>query len=503
MFKWILIILPFVLCAETFKTPRHVINGIQDFVKDNPGEYPFPTDLTFRKFANHIVDQMTETFNPDVIQRGDTIYLSEWYIPWWTKYIHPKIKHPYILITSDSDSHHPDPGILDYNEKNGWPPPVQATRTLLYDEKVAAWFCRNQYFSRHPKIVQIPIGPSVAAWNSGFDIKIFLELSKQHAFEKTHLAFIAFNPVNHSSRQHVINLFGDKPYVYRAILEKPAYIDAMTHSKYAFAPPGYGPDTVRFWEALLLDCIPIVEHFELDDLYAKLPVLFVHKWEDVNEELLKEKYNKIRNQPHKMEKIYFDYWYEMIQSYQEKIRKGTNDFSSIEKLKFKPDTLLLIASILTKFRKSSHDRLLTKGASMCFRPFQIVEKCPFIETVLVQDKWGAWGHEQALNYIKPYSNDPLLKLEKKGIALSFWEDPYSPLNKYAGKIRLNVFYDLSYIRCHLLEDLEQGYAKGSKETLFLGNLYSDPYVKEVLGLFAKDHPINLECEGDIWYFLKR
>src|SRR3990167_3992727 len=127
------------LWAEPIKTPQHVFNGaINCMLQDNPGNYPFPTDMTFRKFADHSIDPKTEYFDPELVKRGDTIYLSDWYIPWFTRYVHPKIKHPYILISNDSDEWHPNSGIWDYDEKNGWYPPVDATRVLLYDSKVAA-----------------------------------------------------------------------------------------------------------------------------------------------------------------------------------------------------------------------------------------------------------------------------------------------------------------------------------------------------------------------------
>ena len=497
-------ILPCFLLAEPLKPPVHVLGFVNEYVKHHPGHYPFPTDLTFRKYADHIVDQVTESFDPGKVQKGDTIYLSDFFIPWFIIHVHPKIKHPYILISNDSDSYHPEPGILDFNEKHGWPPPVQATRTLLYDEKVAAWFCKNMLFSRHPKIVQIPIGPTIIYWNSFYsEFHTYLEYSTRHDFEKTHLAFLALTPNSHPSRPLIIDHFGKKPYVYQAQLNKNDFIEAMTHSMFTFAPPGYGPDTVRVWEAFYLDCIPIVKHFELDDLYSDLPVLFVHNWEDVNEDLLIKKYAEIKHQPHKMEKRFFDYWQDKIKTCQEKVRKGDNNFSTIEATKFNSETLQQISSVLNKFKKSNHDRLLTLGAGMGFRPFQIVQQCPFIEHVIVQDKWGAWGHEQPLQHLKPYSNDPLLKLEKKGVAISFWDNPYKHLYHSASKMRLNIFYDLNYIRCHLLEDLDQGYQNGIKETVFLGNLYNDPYVQEILGLFMKKYPVKIEHEGDIWYFLKQ
>ncbi len=39
----------------------------------------------------------------------------------------------------------------------------------------------------------------------------------------------------------------------------------------------------KAWEAVLIGCIPIIQHSTLDDAYEKLPVVFIHEWKDLFE----------------------------------------------------------------------------------------------------------------------------------------------------------------------------------------------------------------------------
>lgn len=490
----------FNLIAEPIPTPRHVFSSIEGVVVNHPGEYPFPTDLTFRRYSTHSIDKMTEYFDPDWVSKGDTIYLSDWYIPWFTKYIHPKIRHPYILVSSDSDSWHPHEGREDYTEKEGWPPPLEATRTLLYDSKVAAWFCKNMVLSRHPKITQIPIGPSIIYWHHHFPpvLSDLLELAKNPDREKEHFLYISFYLSNNPVRAQLMDLFKDKPYVYTKLLPREEYLQTLSKSKFTLAPPGIGPDTVRFWEAIYVGCIPVLKHFELDDLYADLPALFVHNWEDITEDFLKEKYAEIHSKTYNKEKAYFDYWHAKMLEAQNKVRCDQNHFSKLESTLLDNNTLDDLLSILGKHRLTPHDRLICKGAAMALRPFQIAEKTSY--SIYTQDRWGAWGHEPSTAHLEKFTSHPLLKLKNRCISISFWDDVYhlSSLN-LSHKARMNIFLDLSYLRTNLQEDLLHFWSKSTRKILLCGNLYSDPYVAEVLSIFSKKVKVKVENKGDIWF----
>lgn len=498
--------------AEPMKTPQHVFGGALPiyearFVDENRNDYPFPTEMTFRHFADHSIDPATEFFDPDVVQRGDTIFLSDWYIPWFTRYVHPKIKHPYILISNDTDSWHPDSGVWDYDERNGWFPPVDATRTLLYDSKVAAWFCKNMIFSRHPKIFQIPIGQNIYYWGKFPEKDYLLSLMQKEPFSKPYLMYMNMQLASNPVRSLVASLFQDKPYCLSRInngIQNPTirtqFYDELSQTQFTPCPPGYGPDIVRLWEAVVLDCIPIVKHCELDDLYTGLPVLFVHEWEEIDEDMLKQKAEELQSKHFGKEKALFDYWAVKITEVQEKVREGANDFSTLEATRFKHQDLADLKDILED-HFSYNDRLLCKGAAMGLRAFEIAAYSPFLFQFYVHDRWGAWGHEDVTAHLSRFSQHDLLNWSYKITSINYWDDPFSVCGQRADS-KLHVFFDLTYLRFDLKNDLENAYVRSIPNTLICGNLGGDSFVTEVLARFSRKFGVSIQKTGDIWFFKK-
>ena len=69
-------------------------------------------------------------------------------------------------------------------------------------------------------------------------------------------------------------------------LEFSDYLNEMGKHKFVLCPRGFGMDTHRFWETLLVKSIPIVEHSLLDDLYSKFPCIIVNSFNDITEDML-------------------------------------------------------------------------------------------------------------------------------------------------------------------------------------------------------------------------
>lgn len=92
----------------------------------------------------------------------------------------------------------------------------------------------------------------------------------------------------------------------------PFVYDEMINCKYIMSPPGAGVDCHRTWEALYLDCIPIVEKSPISELYQDLPILAVKDWDDLNFEYLQLEYEKISKRKiqndYDMNKIKLSYW---------------------------------------------------------------------------------------------------------------------------------------------------------------------------------------------------
>ena len=95
------------------------------------------------------------------------------------------------------------------------------------------------------------------------------------------------------------------------------YILELTRSKFVISPHGHGLDCYRTWEALLVNTIPIVKTSSLDALYTDLPVMIVKNWSEVTKEFLEEQYSIIKNKSYKLEKLYFNYWHDLIKAHKQ------------------------------------------------------------------------------------------------------------------------------------------------------------------------------------------
>jgi len=62
---------------------------------------------------------------------------------------------------------------------------------------------------------------------------------------------------------------------------KVAFWTKVTQCAFALAPPGFGMDTHRVWEILLMRTVPIVITSPLDKLYSQFPIVIVQRWIDV------------------------------------------------------------------------------------------------------------------------------------------------------------------------------------------------------------------------------
>ena len=101
-------------------------------------------------------------------------------------------------------------------------------------------------------------------------------------------------------------------------LEFSAYMKEMADFKFTLSPRGYGIDCYRTWEALLIGCIPIVRHSQLDPLYEGLPILVIDDWKELTEEFLDEKYKEIVSKEYDIAPLFIKYWFNKM----DQIRKA-------------------------------------------------------------------------------------------------------------------------------------------------------------------------------------
>jgi len=80
------------------------------------------------------------------------------------------------------------------------------------------------------------------------------------------------------------------------------------------SPPGYGLDTHRTWEILMLGRIPIIGDTGVNRVYEGLPVLVVKDWSILSKEWLEEQFQIIVNQwdSYQWERLKLDYWMRLL-----------------------------------------------------------------------------------------------------------------------------------------------------------------------------------------------
>lgn len=90
---------------------------------------------------------------------------------------------------------------------------------------------------------------------------------------------------------------------YQENLNESEFFEILKDTKFVLCVQGGGYDPCpRFWQALMCNCIPIIEHSPLDAAFERFPVVFIDSWNEktISIELLKEWENKLK--PHYIEK---------------------------------------------------------------------------------------------------------------------------------------------------------------------------------------------------------
>lgn len=445
--------------------------------KDHPGHYPFISCWTFRSIADHVIDHARE-FDPDIVQKGDIIYLNCWYLPWFESHIHDKIKHPYILVTCDTNSWLPYPFL----------------KRLIHDPKCAAWFGRNMLFSHHPKLFQIPMGQDLSFFDHGFETKKILEECIASPKEKERLLYMNFFARKAADRQKIVELFENVPYCFSRnktgqewnILGRREFYNELSASQYTLSPWGVEFECIRTWEAILLGSIPIVEHSFLDPLYSDLPILLVHKWEDIDEKMLRKNYDSLKKKS--TEKATFDYWESLIKEIQFQVRYGQPS----SEVPFAIEDLL-------PFFDPHLPELIYRGSLTLLRPLKLT---PYFTKIYLFDRWF---HEH-------------LRKEPKIDCTLLMEHLFEM--HLQRRRPCQIFLDLTHLRGSLLRDDEilhrdwELIRHSLKEDLYalfdqlkvgsrlIGNMTSDPYVSEVLAQITEEKHWLIEKKGDFWLLHK-
>ncbi len=479
----------FALLATLFKVPQEFYSGFGKSIRSFDHE-PLITEITYRAISDHIVDQSTEWFDSDAVKRGDIIYLNIWYLEWFEKFVHDAIKEPYLLLTYDVGDWLPDPN---------W-------KRLIYDPKLAAWFCRNMVFSYHPKLFQIPMGQNDRYFRDE-PLEHLKKMTHFFPYEKQYLLYMNHFPRPFGDRDKIVQLFEDEPYCFSrnhtgipyGSIGRVEYFKELAASEFVLSPFGLETDCVRTWEALALKTVPIVEHTFLDPLFEGLPVVFVHDWKDINETFLKKQQLGSKS----WDRAFIYPWREEILEVQKKVRQRCSSFAEITAMEMPQEELEILISLL-----DGHSTIIYFGFHSGVHALQLASLMPNLKQIYLKDFW------YDLRSIRKFANNSPWTLSHKKIKVI----PNKTFNSVFPKLQNEgypIFCDFSYYRHSLLrdplmkkwrhslrKDLSDLYLEAATGTLICGNMIHDTYVKEVLQMLAKDHDLKIEEEGSYWFFKK-
>lgn len=164
-------------------------------------------------------------------------------------------------------------------------------------------FCQNNVYD-HPNVHCMPIGirdcERVFPIHAGFSHEYLYNEGLKNV-DKNILCLLCYS-YTHDERHRCYFTLRDKDFVLNlndSEFEKqpsihcgkvPVWINyEITHkAHYVLCPRGCGEDTHRFYEAIYLDCIPIVKRTNcaFDKLYDVFPCLVINDWHEVTKELL-------------------------------------------------------------------------------------------------------------------------------------------------------------------------------------------------------------------------
>jgi len=211
----------------------------------------------------------------------------------------------YILITAD----HFDT-LSGTEAANSLTPPANAItpHPLLREPALHMWWGLNAAIV-HPKLRALPLGPKWEYQHTALlhedTHKItaeFEEALKQHAVKRSnenlksqvlHAKFARHttdNPRVHShcqTRIKALDALVNAQFTTVEEVEKKiprhSFLKSLAESRFAICPPGNGPDTHRFWEALHFDAVPVtLAYSPFDMMFQDIPMLQVSNWDELD-----------------------------------------------------------------------------------------------------------------------------------------------------------------------------------------------------------------------------
>jgi len=174
--------------------------------------------------------------------------------------------NPFTLISHNSD--------MNIEECN------QDVQTILACPLLKRWWAQNLCFI-HPKMHFLPIGIANTMWEHG-NPEYYVHNSNVNKLYSIHNNFSLHT--NYAERRECADAIESRASALPMVTAK-ENAERLAKYKYCVCPEGNGVDTHRLWEALYLDCIPIVKNTAFSRVvnhytHGELGLCIVDSWWD-------------------------------------------------------------------------------------------------------------------------------------------------------------------------------------------------------------------------------
>ena len=218
----------------------------------------------------------------DACDSARTIFIYTHLMLYFKRYVAPRLSEPYVLIAHNSDH---GVGLDDLD--------------LLNQPRLTHCWAQNCEVA-HTKLSPLPIGLANRQWGST-RVAQLVEAARQ--IEKHKLVYVNVSPT-HPARTHALEITRKLP---TATIESGVtfeqFIAGLSQHKFCLCPRGNGIDSHRFWEALYLDCIPVIVKADWISAYSEFPVLLLNSWDELLHIDLQREYIRIKSTAYVFERL--------------------------------------------------------------------------------------------------------------------------------------------------------------------------------------------------------
>jgi len=281
-----------------FELERALCSRLNKALGLRPSSAPFLSGDTYRAMADAVFDETGE-FDPTRVKPGSVVFVGVRRLREFETRALPALKSPVVLISHQGDV------TVDASSLG-----------LAEDPRILHWFAQNCVVD-HPKITPLPIGLEDRWRHNNGEISDFKKL-RRNVPSRPRISY-AFSL--HTNLEKRIECYrrlkaSDLADELEQPLNSSLYRRAAREYMFIASPPGNGPDCHRTWEAMYMNCVPIVEDCSMNRHFKEqgFPLLIVGDWDELrrwDETSLARAYVECRGGK-ACEKLYSGYWNELF-----------------------------------------------------------------------------------------------------------------------------------------------------------------------------------------------